>query len=223
MAGIVQPSGTIERAQVILKDKTGGYFKEPDLWGWFNDAQREVALQVPESTAVTVSLTLIAGVAQSTPATLSCLLDIPRNVTGEEIRIIDRNLLDELRPGWAKEAGTSVIKHYIYERDASGRPIRPKNFEVWPPARVAASGPPAVAGAVIECIASAMPDDSSFETNEFIVDIAYANAILDYILYRALSELTGNQAYMARASAHLQAFMMGCGKDAENKLLGTGR
>lgn len=212
----LQPSGTIERAQVILRDKTGRYFKESDLWLWLCDGQREVALQVPEAAAVTENLALVDGVTQSIPDTSHCLIDIPRNTTGETIRLIMKDIMDDLRPDWAKDTGSTTVQHYMYERDAAGRPKRPRNFEVWPPVLNVTT--PATVTATVVCISSAMPDDSSYETDEFLVDVTYANALLDYTLYRGLSEFTGNPEHMRRATAHLEAFMIACGKDADNKL-----
>ncbi len=214
----LRPSGTIERAQTILRDKTGRYFKEPDLWLWFSDAQREVALQVPEASAVGASLTLAGGVRQSIPATSHCLIDIPRMSTGETIRIVSKEIMDELRPNWAKDTASSIIQHFMYERDAAGRPRTPRQFEVWPPATTQAVGPPAVPATIVYAITSAMPSDASYEDDAFQVDVTYANAILDYVLYRGLNEFTGNPEHMRRSIAHLEAFMLACGKDADNKL-----
>ncbi len=199
------PSGIIERAKKILNDYGAEYFKVDELWAWFLDSQREIALQVPEATSVTADLALTAGVIQSIPATSHCLIEIPRNLTGEAIRPIARILLDELRPNWAREEGAQVIEHYIYDPAKSK-----KTFEVWPPA---------AQGARIVCISSAMPDDSSRATNTFAVDTRHANSTLDYTVFRALNRLTGNPHFATHAKNHFDLFMHGCGKSEDAGLL----
>lgn len=199
------PSGVIERAKTILNDYGARFFTEDKLWVWLLDGQREIALQVPEATSVTAPLELAPGVTQAIPATSHCLIDVPRNVTGEAIRPAARALFDEMRPGWATEEGALVIKHFIYdpERDK-------KTFEVWPPA---------AAGAAVECISSAMPDDSSMASNLFAVDSRHANGLTDYVVFRALNKLTGNPQFLTHAKNHFDLFMYSCGKSADAGLL----
>jgi len=67
------PSGCIERALEILNDVGAGYFKRDKLWTWLLDGQREIALQVPESTATTANLDLVPGVIQNIPLPSHCL------------------------------------------------------------------------------------------------------------------------------------------------------
>lgn len=110
-----------------------------------------------------------------------------------------------MRPGWAAETGSTVIKHYIYDPEKSKT-----TFEVWPPA---------AAGASVFCVSSAMPDDSSKETNEFAIDKRHVNALVDYTVFRALNKITGNPTFAEHAAKHLQLFLMGCGKSEAAGLL----
>jgi hypothetical protein len=203
---IIRPSTIVEKAMILLLDETGEVHPEPQLWGWFNDGQREVALQVPESSIVSAPIDLKAGVEQDLPSRSHCLIDIRKNYNGVPITHIERKVLNELRPGWATETPAATIQHYIYDKH------RLKHFDVYPPA---------VIGARVWCDSSALPDDSSYETNLMQVDIKYANALIDYIIFRELNKPGGNPNDLQRAQAHLQAFFLACGKIEENDLILT--
>jgi hypothetical protein len=203
---ITRPSAIVEKAMILLLDETGEVHPESQLWGWFNDGQREVALQVPEASTVRTDLSLKAGIEQDIPSGSHCLIDIPRNYNGAIITHIERKVLNELRPGWATETPATIIKHYIYDKH------RLKYFDVYPPAAI---------GARVWCDSSALPDDSSYETNLMQVDIKFANPLIDYIIFRELNKPGGNPNDLQRAQAHLQAFFLGCGKIEENDLILT--
>jgi len=202
---LLNPSGVIGRAKRILNDYGTDYHNEDELWAWFLDGQREVALQVPEATSVTEPLILQTGVVQAIPAKSHCLIDVPRNVSGQAIRPIARALLDELRPDWARDEGSLVIKHFIYDPERSK-----STFEVWPPA---------AQGAAVLCVSSAMPDDSSRVSNEFSVNKRHANGLVDYTVFRALNKLTGNPNFPVHAKHHFDLFMFSCGKSEDTGLL----
>jgi len=206
------PTDIINRAQWILNDDTGEHFDSAQLWEFFNDAQREIALQVPEASAVKSTLTttgespgLVTGVEQDIPSTSHFLIDVPCNTAGGVIERVERTWLDKHLPGWRTVTGSTTIRSYCYN-PKEGR----RRFQVFP----------AVAsGASIECITSAMPEDSCFEDNIFHVDVVYANVSMDYVLFRALNRLVGNPTFMSRAQGHLQSFFIGCGKSAQSPLL----
>jgi hypothetical protein len=134
----------------------------------------------------------------------SKLIEITRNMAATSakraVRLVPRQILDAQTPGWHAIPGTVDILHYMFDaRD-------PKTFYVYPPA---------LATAQLEIMYSAVPTDivepadgklySDVVGNITLPDI-YANALLDYILYRAYSkdgEFAGNA---ARAQAHYAAF-----------------
>jgi hypothetical protein len=97
------PVETVQKALWVLTDELGGYFDEPALWGFYNDGQREIALQVPEASAVRSTLatsgdtpTLVVGVEQSIPTTSHFLIDIPCNTGGGVIERVDRRWLTSI-------------------------------------------------------------------------------------------------------------------------------
>jgi len=187
----------IDRASIILQDSTNVRFPQAELLKFFNDAQREVVLHRPDAKMVNASLTLVAGSKQALPAAALRLIEVVRNVGGRAVTQVDRRILDETLPNWHETAaGTNKIEHYVYE------PADPKNFYVYPKGTTSLD---------LEIVYSAAPSDiaiSNFasDTTVISVDDVYANAILDYILYRSYqkdSEFAGNS---QRALMHYQSF-----------------
>ena len=110
---------------------------------------------------------------------------------------MSREVLDAQTPDWhdptvsGDAAHTAVIKHYIYDEQ------NPRNFYVYP----------GVAGdSYVEIIYSANPTTVVQSGNLSIPDI-YANAVTDYVLFRAYTkdaEYAGNN---QRASTHYNLFL----------------
>ena len=193
----------LDRASIILQDTTHVRFPNEELLKFFNDAQKEVVLHRPDAKMVNENLALVNGSKQTLPATGLRLIDVVRNVNGRSVTQVDRKILDETLPNWHEStAGTNKIEHFIYD------PADPKNFYVYPKG---ASGTHS-----LEVIYSTAPSDvaiSNFTTDTTVigVDDVYANALLDYILYRAYqkdSEFAGN---VQRAQMHYQSFATSLG------------
>ena len=202
MAVTVQ--SVIDRVQTVLQDTTGVRWPVvAELVLWINDAQREVALLKPDSSAANDTVTLSAGTKQSIPSGGNRLSKAVRNMsaassgTGKRsVRLVDREVLDAQTPDWhdpsvtGDAAHTTIVKHYIYDE------ANPRNFYVYP----------GVAGnAYLEIIYSANPVTVAQSGSLSIPDI-YANAIMNYVLYMAYmkdAEYAGNA---QRASSHFQIF-----------------
>lgn len=184
----------IETAGIILQDTSQVRFPQAELMTFLNDAQREIVLHRPDAKTVNGNMTCVAGSKQSIPNTGLRLIDVVRNDAGRAITQIDRKILDETLPNWHNTAadGTKKIEHFVYD------PADPKNFYVYPNATSSMN---------IEIIYSTAPADISYTTTVTItLDDIYANAILDYMLYRAYqkdSEYAGNA---DRSMMHYQSF-----------------
>ena len=169
-----------------------------------NDAQREIALLKPDASASNTTVTLVTGTKQSIPADGNRLLRVVRNMsaassgTGKRsIRLVSREILDSQTPDWhdpsvsGDASHTSIVKHYIYDES------NPRNFYVYP----------GVAGnAYVEIVYSANPATVAQNGNLSIPDI-FANAVTDYVLFRAYTkdaEYAGNN---QRASTHYNLFI----------------
>lgn len=184
----------IDTAGIILQDTSQVRFPQAELMTFLNDAQREIVLHRPDARTVNGNMTCVAGSKQSIPATGLRLIDVVRNDSGRAITQIDRKILDETLPDWHNTAAdaTKKIEHFVYD------PADPKNFYVYPNA---------TASMDIEIIYSTAPADLTYSSTQVItLDDIYANAILDYMLYRAYqkdSEYAGNA---DRSMMHYQSF-----------------
>lgn len=196
----------VDRAQVILQDTTAIRWPADELIKWLNDAQREIVLFKPDAGATTTVVTLAAGTKQDIPAGGNRLLRVIRNMSAatgglgrRAVRIVEREILDAQVPDWhnpsviGDAAHGSVVKHYCYDEQ------NPRSFYVYPGVLNANS-------AWLELVYSADPAAVSAGGNLSIPDV-FANAVLDYILYRAYSKDADYTAQAGRAAAHFQMFM----------------
>lgn len=192
----------IDTAGIILQDTSQVRFPQAELMTFLNDAQREIVLHRPDAQTVNGTMTCVAGSKQSLPTSPNAglrLIDVVRNDGGRAITQIDRKILDETLPDWHNTTAdaTKKIEHFVYD------PADPKNFYVYPNATSSMD---------IEIIYSIAPSDITYSTTVTItLDDIYANAILDYMLYRAYqkdSEYAGNA---ERSMMHYQSFANGLG------------
>lgn len=197
----------IDRAQTLLQDNTGTRWPRIELQKWLNDAYKEIILARPDANAQSAKIPLVAGTRQSiaiTPAGALRLMDVVRNTAAasanRSIRAINRRILDEQMPDWHAQAGSIDIQHFMFD------PKLPKEFLVYPPA---------LATAEIEIVYSSVPTPhaltdaqlSNAGTADTIkLDDVYANAILDYVLYRGHSKDASYAGNAARASQAYAAF-----------------
>ena len=199
----------IRRATDLILDSTSVRWPAAELVRWLNDAQREIMLFRPDAINRTATATLTAGTRQNldamglSPAPAK-LIEISRNMAAgsakKAVRLVPRQILDAQQPNWHGLAGTIDILHYMFDaRD-------PKTFYVYPPALATAQLEVMYSGLptdIVEPAAGTLYSDVSGAVS--LPDI-YANALLDYILYRAYSkdsEFAGNG---TRAQSHYAAF-----------------
>lgn len=206
-----QVNALVARASTLIQDATNVRWPIPELVGWLNDGQREVALNKPEASVKNVSVALIAGSTKQTlPADAVLLIDVVRNTgsggssPGTAVRLTDREVLDAQRPSWHSDANTvGYIQHYTYDtRD-------PKNFYVYPKAPDG--------GWQIEVVYSSSPQDA-VTGGVISIDDTYANALLDYILYRAYSKDAEYAGNANLAVAHYTAFANSLGIKTQNDM-----
>jgi hypothetical protein len=192
----------IDTAGIILQDTSQVRFPQAELMTFLNDAQREIVLHRPDSKTINGNITCVAGSKQSLPSTGLRLVDVVRNDGGRAITQIARKILDETLPNWHNTPAdaTKKIEHFVYD------PADPKNFYVYPSATSSMD---------IEIIYSIAPSDITYSASVTIsLDDIYANAILDYMLYRAYqkdSEYAGNA---ERSMMHYSSFANALGMKA---------
>lgn len=209
----IKVNSIIDRAATLIQDATNVRWPTAELLDWMNDGQREIVLMKPQASVKNESTLLVAGeTKQSLPSAGIMLIDVPRNmgatgaIAGDAIRVVTREVLDAQRPGWHSDANADgKIRHFMFD------PRDPKNFYVYPKA-------PATAW-YVEIVYSATPTDCTSGVNDVIqIDDIYANALLDYVLYRAYSKDAEYAQNANLAIAHYQAFSNSLGVKTQNEL-----
>lgn len=202
----------ISRAQTLTKDYPSVRWPVLELQQWLNDAYREIINIRPDANSMTGTYTCGTGTRQilttSFPTAIK-LIDVPRNLSASSdkraIRQIERRQLDDQRRGWHAEDATVNIEHFMFD------PRLPKEFLVYPPA---------TSGAQLEVVYSSVPvahaltetQLNNTATTEVIrIDDTYANAILDYMLYRAYSKDADYAANADRANGYRQSMVESLG------------
>lgn len=206
-------SDIITRARTIFQDDTGTRWADEEELSWLNDSQREIVLLRPESNVVNETMLLAPDTKQSIPTLGIKLIDVTRNMVGtgqatagKVIRLIKREVLDSTIPTWHSDAANAAgeVDHFLFDsRD-------PKSFYVYPKPPVTPNG--------IEIIYSALPAEVVVITDPITLDDVYANAILDYMLYRSClkdADFSGN---INRATIHKNAFMQSLGLKAQSDI-----
>ena len=209
----------LSRIKDILQDTTSVRWPEAEILRYINDAQREIVNYKPESSAKTDNVQLVAGTKQTLPSDGVRLIKVTRNMNGSSgsatgkraIRIVNVDILNTQEPDWNDptvsgdaQHGT-VVKHYIFDEDD------PKNYYVYPGVN---------GNAYVEIVYSKTPTDLSSASSNLDIDDIYANAVIDYVLFRAYqkdSEYAGNA---QRAQTHYQLFLncIGQGMQAQELL-----
>lgn len=194
----------IRRAVETLQDPTSVRWPVGELVRYLNDGQREVVLYRPDAMVTNATLTCAAGSKQSLPATGAKLIDVVRNAAAasakKSVRMVNREILDSQTPGWHALAGTLDILHFVYDvRD-------PRTFYVYPPALTTTQLDIVYAAYPTNIVEPADGSLYTAVTGNISLPDVYANALLDFVLYRAYSkdsEFAGNA---QRAQAHYAAF-----------------
>ena len=199
----------IAQAQATLQDAGGVRWLLPELLGYLNAGAREIALQKPNATAVTMDMELTLGTKQSLPAGYHRLLAVQRNVgNGRAVTPIVREVLDLQIPGWHN---TSVLPFSPTVAHVMDDPFDTATFYVCPGND--GSGK-------IEVILSKLPapipvPESQLEIADYTAEVdlpdIYENALVDYICYRAFSKDINVPGIAQRAQAHYQLFQQALG------------
>lgn len=202
-------SETMARARTIMQDETSVRWPLPELCGWLNDGLREIAAVKPSAFGRTEDLPLVAGVKQTLPAAFARMLRPVSNAEFEGadraprtvVTVIDQALLDATVPDWHSERRKKQqVRHVMFDE------ANPRSFYVYPsndgtgrlravvsvqPVPVAPTG----AANLLASYAVQVP-----------LDDTYANALLDYILYRSFSKDAQFAGAVQRAALHFQQF-----------------
>ncbi|MDA8969947.1 hypothetical protein N9F51_00340 [bacterium] len=203
----VKVTDIIRRVEDVLQD-TNIRWPRTELQNWMNESYLAITLARPDANAKTGSFTCATGTRQvlssEFPSSLR-LLDVTRNLATNSgykvIRLVARSVLDDQRPAWHAETGTTAIQHFTFD------PRQPKEFFVYPPATTAAE---------IEVVYTDSPgattltesqlDPAGSDATVILLDDIYMSPMIDWILYRAYSKDAEYGANEQRAQAAYGAF-----------------
>lgn len=174
----------INRAAKLLQDETNVRWPRSELLDWLNDAQRVIALLLPDAytamapvTAGQTGQTTFDLTQNSGTTTAIRLIDVLHNTGGSKraVRQIDRSVLDAQYPNWRNDTPALEAKHFAFDKR------NPKVFYLYPPMS---------SGSGVQVVFSAAPatlsvasDTSTSET--IALDDVYGSAIVDFMVYRA--------------------------------------
>lgn len=194
----VLASSILSRVGATLNDEAHVRWPLGELLDWLNDGQRSLAKLVPDASVRAHVQVLVGGTRQELPDDGIRLVDVPRNMLdettpGRAVRSADRGALDAYDPDWHQATEAATVRFYTFdERD-------PKHFFVYPPQPDPGMGS-------VELVYAAVPADIALD-QMLEVDGIYAGALVDYVLYRAISKDSEDSSSDAqRASRHYAAF-----------------
>lgn len=201
----------IQRAAVFLQDVEGVRWPATELVDHLNDGQRALVEARPDATAEAREITLVAGHQQALDSDANCLVEVTRNATGKQraIRQVSREMLDAVEPDWTSRSQRPEIIHFCHDMRV------PREFIVYPPA---------VVGTKLQAVVSVYPTDVAQPsgpgfatvTGDISVPDNYANALLNYVLFRAWSkdaEFGGNA---SMAQTHYALFKGDLGEQLQS-------
>lgn len=189
----------LKNAQTILMDRTGTRWPYAELLNWFNAAQLAVVNHRPDALSKNTTFATALGTFQSLPAEGLRLIDVVRNESGQKrpIRQIPRHVLDDQHVNWHDESNpVNQVDHFCYDDR------NPKNFYLYPAPAAALSI------RIVYSVAPPAVTINEFETDvtPITVDDTYANALMDYILFRAYSKDAQYAGNAERAALAMQSF-----------------
>ncbi|MDR0215546.1 MAG: hypothetical protein LBJ15_16310 [Comamonas sp.] len=211
----IAAKSVIHRGVVTTQDTTSIRWPVDEWVRYLNDGQREIMIHRPDAFNKSATVDCVVGTKQALPSDGVKLIDVQRNATATSqraVRICSREILDAQVPNWHGIPGAAEIVHFMYD------PREPKAFWVYPPALEVAK---------LEINYSATPTDivepapgsdyQAVEGNISVADI-YANALLDYMLYRVYLKDADYAGNGARAQAHYAAFATALGIELKTTL-----
>lgn len=172
-----------------------------ELVRYLNAGQLALATLRPAEMAVTIPFTPEEGARQTLPDDAMALLEVRCNSSGRmrALTLVDRHTLEAVEPEWASSTPTATPVHYMYG------PIEPRVFYLYRPVSAQAS---------VELTYARYPEDVpqppdnllSSVTGDTALEAKWANALRDYVLYRAWAKDAEYGANANLAATYFAAF-----------------
>lgn len=189
-------STIIAQVSEILQDEDNTRWLAENLLDWLNAGIRDAVTLKPSAYVRNESMPLVAGTKQSIPSGGITFMDVTRNMgadgatPGRVPRFIEKKIIDAENPNWHTDPASATVMHYTFdERD-------PKHFYVHPKQ-------PSVNPGRVEVVFSAVPAAIT-DSQALPLDDIYANALIDYLLYRSYAKDPVNA---SKAAGYYQSFV----------------
>lgn len=161
-----------DKAWIQAQDNNGGTgtrWPSAEVLVWINDAQREVAMNLPAAYVLKATGTLIAGSRQTLAGmgitNGASIVDIPRNTVGRAVTKRERAWMDNTKPEWHDETGLKVVHWFYDERDPTACYVYPS-----------------VAAGTVDVVYHAIPADLANLAASLVLSDIYANAVLYFAM-----------------------------------------
>lgn len=199
----------ITTAADLLVDSGFGRWSKAFLLAALNAGQRHTALIKPDVYVKVATVALAAGPIQALPADghkflepLCNMQDAGGTIPLEVATLATRELLDRAQPGWRGATPSLRVENCMYD------PRAPRMYYV---------SPPNTGGGFLQLLYAAIPPAiADADADNITIPDLYANALLDYVLYRAYARDAEDSSNAALALAHFQAFTGALGVDSQN-------
>lgn len=179
-----------DRFAYVLKDESHVRWTDTEFLSWINAAQVEIIGLRPIALTENATLSLTSGIKQTITGML--LINVVRNTSGSAVTPCEMGALNVSYPAWTSLEATDTVKHYM--RDPRERKV----FYVYPPNSGSGS---------LDLLQAKYPTAiTSTAAGSLSLPDEYADAVLDYCLYRAFSK-DAEEANSAQADKHRTAFM----------------
>ena len=193
MAKTNTASTVIARAGLLLGDVNHDRYNEPQLISWIADGQQAILTVSLAANVKRESVSLIQGFEQTAPSDCYKIVEIPRNTSGDMITLVpDARTLFIDDPAWTTAAGDATVLHVVEHPGEKG-------FTCYPTQ-------PASPGAV-DMVYAAYPVAPTQGSDTLGIENEYLDALVNYVVYRALSQDDDNTAQPGAADARYAAYL----------------
>jgi len=185
----------INRCRITLYDIGKKNWTDDELLTWLNAGQLAIVQRRPDAKTYNGDFLCDANCRQSLPNDGVRLIRVNRNVGSSAVRMIDRMTLDDIDPDWQETTGTDVEFYAFSDKE-------PRIFWVYPTPSE---------GHLLDVSYSLVPATISIvnfenDTQKLGIDDTFADALMDYMLFRAFSKDSEFADSAQRAANHWQAY-----------------
>jgi len=202
----------LQQVSQTMQDPEQIRWNYSELARYLNDGQIEIITKRPDLKTARITFTPVDGAVQQIPSNALALMDVTHNATGRKRALtkVDQLLIEAVQRDWQSLPAATEFVHFMHD------PREPRRFLLYPPAK---------AGGAVVLLCSMYPtpvvqelsfDFAPISFGNIDVPDEFANALRDYILYRAYSkdaEFGGNaqlsasyfQLFNAALGAQLQS------------------